>query len=139
MYWIDSATNDIDVFDFDAASGSLRNRRTAVHCPKLGSDGTDGVAGIPDGMTIDATGTLWVVLGESGHVVSYDAHTGRQLAAVALPVKRPTACTFGDSDLSGLYVTTREEGATGTVSAGGLFRVRIPGVRGLAAAYEFAG
>jgi hypothetical protein len=38
-------------------------------------------------------------------------------------------------------VTTREEGsgAGASAHAGGLFRVRIPGVRGLDAAYSFAG
>jgi hypothetical protein len=30
----------------------------------------------------------------------YDPNTGAQLAAVALPVKRPTACTFGARTLS---------------------------------------
>ena len=47
----------------------------------------------------------------------------------------------GGSDLSELYVTTREEGSgpKASANAGGLFRVRIPGVRGLAPAYEFAG
>lgn len=52
-------------------------------------------AGVPDGMTIDAAGKLWVVLGESGCVVQYDPETGREMAAVRLPVKRPTACCFG--------------------------------------------
>ena len=48
---------------------------------------------------------------------------------------------LGGSDLSELYVTTREEGTgpKASANAGGLFRVRIPGVRGLAPAYEFAG
>ena len=136
MFWIDSATNNVDAFDFDAANGSLSNRRVVIRCPRQGAGVFGAVAGIPDGMTIDAAGRLWVVLGESGCVVQYDPATARQLSAVALPVKRPTACTFGGADLSELFVTTREDGSA---HAGSLFRVRIPGVRGLDAAYEYAG
>ena len=107
--------------------------------------------------------------------MQYDPATGKQVSAVALPIKRPTACTFGallrlacgcrivprarkmhssmlthpcrcasvagGADLSELYVTTREEGtgAGASAHAGALLRVRVPGVRGLAAAYTFAG
>ena len=31
---------------------------------------------VPDGLTLDAAGNLWVALGESGSVVCYDAETG---------------------------------------------------------------
>ena len=34
---------------------------------------------------------------------------GEELHRVALPVKRPTACTFGGDQLQHLYVTTRVE------------------------------
>ena len=116
MYWIDTATNAVDAFDFDPAAGSLRNRRTVITCPCQGASVHGAVGGVPDGMTIDSDGKLWVELGESGCVVQarrralaprppltrapafgaqYDPATGRQLSAVALPVQRPTACTFG--------------------------------------------
>jgi hypothetical protein len=51
------------------------------------------------------------------------------------------AACAGGADLSELYVTTREEGtgANASANAGGLFCVRVPGVRGLAPAYAFAG
>ena len=69
MFWIDTATNVVDAFDFDAAAGSLSNRRTVVTCPRQGASVHGAVGGVPDGMTIDAAGKLWVVLGESGCVV----------------------------------------------------------------------
>jgi sugar lactone lactonase YvrE len=52
-----------------------------------------------------------------------------------------TASRAGGADLSELYVTTREEGSGAGASkhAGGLFVARIPGVRGLHAAYAFEG
>jgi len=136
MYWIDSASNAVDAFTFDGASGELSNRRVVVRCPRQGAGVHGSVGGIPDGMTIDASGKLWVVLGESGSVVQYDPATGREITALKLPVQRPTACTFGGADLSQLFITTREEGAKGSSNAGSLFKVQIPGVRGLHAAYE---
>jgi len=138
LYWTDSFTQNVDAFDYDS-SGGLSNRRTVVRCPRQGAGSADAIGGVPDGLTIDCAGHLWVVLGESGHVVQYDAATGKQIAAVALPVQRPTACTWGGADLSELYVTTRAEGEGGSSLAGGLFRVHVPGSRGLHAAYAWAG
>jgi sugar lactone lactonase YvrE len=141
LFWIDSALNTVDVFDYDPSSGEASNRRVAVTCPKQGQGTADGIiGGIPDGATIDAAGKLWVALAESGHVVQYDPNTGKQLMAVALPVQRVTACTFGGDDLSELFVTTREETGPGaSPHAGGLFKLHLPGVRGLHGAYEMQG
>lgn len=59
---------------------------------------------------------------------------------VKLPVQRPTACTFGGDGLEDLYVTTREEkGDKASENWGGLFRVKVPGVKGLDAAYNYGG
>jgi gluconolactonase len=49
------------------------------------------------------------------------APSGRVLETHPVPVDRPTNCTFGDAELSTLYVTT---------GGGHLFRVRNPGRRG---------
>jgi gluconolactonase len=86
---------------------------------------------VPDGMTIDSNGKLWVVFGESGEVAQIDPETGVELQKVALPVKRPTSCGFGGKDLEWLYVTTRVESGEGASEHhGGLFRVKIDGVKG---------
>lgn len=140
LFWVDSGLNRIEAFDFDGASGAVSNRRTAVTVPPLGAGVHGAAGGIPDGCTIDAAGKLWVALAESGTVVQYDPETGAQAAAVALPARRVTACTFGGEGLGELFVTMRQEaGAGGCREAGAVFRVRVPGVRGLHAAYEYAG
>ena len=52
-------------------------------------------------------------------------------AQVELPLKRPTACTFGGPDLAQLFVTTRvETGADASEHWGSILSVRIPGVAG---------
>jgi sugar lactone lactonase YvrE len=51
MYFIDSATQGVDVFDYEAGTGSARNRRRLVTIERA--------HGVPDGMTTDSQGNLW--------------------------------------------------------------------------------
>jgi sugar lactone lactonase YvrE len=124
MYYIDTPTRRIDAFTFELSTGEVHDRRTVVRIP---SD-----AGLPDGMTIDAEGGLWVALWGGAAVHRYV--DGRLDRVIELPVSQPTSCAFGGSDLTDLYVTSAREGLSeGDLRdqplAGALFRVR-PGVRG---------
>jgi len=76
-------------------------------------------------------------MAESGRVACFTPD-GEELHTVELPVKRPTALTFGGNDLATLFVTTRvESGDSPSADAGAVFSVRIDGVKGAAAAYPF--
>ena len=97
MYFIDSATHGIDVFDYDTDTGSASNRRRLVTI--------DRAHGTPDGMTADSQGNLWVACFGSATVRCFSP-AGVQLAEVVFPVTQVTSCTFGGSDLSDLYVTS---------------------------------
>ena len=56
---------------------------------------------------------------------------------VELPIKNVTACTFGGADLDVLYVTSQsEEGEHPSEHRGGVFTIKIPGVKGVAPAYK---
>jgi L-arabinonolactonase len=91
-----------------------------------------------DGITISDDGNVWVALAETGSVACYSPSSGEMLHVVKLPVQRPTALTFGGTDLGTLFVTTRvESGQNASQHAGNVFSIRIPGVRGAAAAYPF--
>lgn len=127
MYYIDSPTRRVDVFDFDLASGAIAHRRPFVRIPDD--------HGIPDGLTIDADGCVWVALWRGGAVHRYTPDASLD-AIVRVPTSCPTSCAFGGPDLRDLFITTaamelsdreREEQPT----AGGLFRCR-PGVAGRA-------
>jgi sugar lactone lactonase YvrE len=126
MYYIDSVTYGIDVFDIDPDVGDVSRRRRLVDLPREW--------GLPDGMTIDAEGFLWVAFWGGGTVRRL-APTGELMSVVGLPVTQVTSCAFGGPDLSDLYVTSARGGLSladlrDQPSAGGLFLVR-PGVRGL--------
>jgi len=132
MYYIDSPRREVTAFQYDPATGSLGPSRTHVRF-----EGDP----VPDGMTIDAEGCLWVALWGGSRVVRVSPD-GVILTTVQFPASQVSSCTFGGAELDELYVTTAREGFgpeddAREPLAGCLFRVR-PGVRGLPAV-PFAG
>jgi sugar lactone lactonase YvrE len=97
MYFIDSATQGVDVFDYDTGTGSAGNRKRLVTI--------DPAHGIPDGMTIDEKGNLWVACFGGAAVRCYSP-AGEQLDEVLFPVTQVTSCAFGGPGLADLYVTS---------------------------------
>jgi sugar lactone lactonase YvrE len=123
MYYIDSPTHRVDVFDYDPIAGMPSGRRAVVL--------VDPGHGQPDGMALDAEGGLWVAI-FGGHGVHRYTLDGKLDAVVELPASQVTACAFGGEDLEELYITTsRGNLPPGTEpGAGALYHV-TPGVRGL--------
>ncbi|MER5863098.1 SMP-30/gluconolactonase/LRE family protein [Kitasatospora sp. NPDC002040] len=120
MYWADTPTGRIDVFDFDPADGSVRDRR-----PFAATE-------LPDGLTVDAEGGVWVARWGSGLLHRY-APDGTLDTVLPVGVPHPTSCAFGGPDLRTLYVTTaRRPGADGQFArhAGQLHAIRlaVPGL-----------
>jgi sugar lactone lactonase YvrE len=132
MYYIDSPTQGVDVFDFDGHTGTLSNRRRLITIPREN--------GMPDGMTVDAEGGLWVAQHGGGRVQRY-LPDGRPDRVVRLPVSHVTCCAFGGPDYTDLYITSMTYGLEHAIRdeplAGALFRCR-PGVRGRPP-FRFAG
>ena len=60
---------------------------------------------------------------------------GELLHKVSLPVKGPTACTFGGKELNKLFITTMAEGGGSKKGEGGLYVAEIAGVKGVGGAY----
>lgn len=112
LYYIDSLAGmrvleptelGIDAFDFDGSTGSISNRRRMISFPNVTS-GPFSMT-IPDGMTVDAAGFLWVAVPGSGEVRRYSPN-GELDAVVEMPVYCPTSVAFGGDDLGDLYITT---------------------------------
>jgi sugar lactone lactonase YvrE len=134
MYYIDTPTREVAVFDYDDPTGAIANRRVAARFP--------AGHGWPDGMTMDAEGLLWVAEWDGGCVSRWDPATGKLARRIKIPVSRVTSCAFGGPDLEELYVTTAwsrldPDRRRAQPQAGGLFRLR-PGVKGVPA-FSFAG
>lgn len=121
-YYADTATRRVDMFDY-SREGGLTSRRPFVAI-------ADGAGG-PDGLTVDAEGSVWVAL-YGGSAVHRYRPDGVLDGVVELPVTNVTACTFGGDGLDELFITTsREHLAAGVQpSAGSLYTCR-PGVVGL--------
>ena len=64
---------------------------------------------IPDGLTVDAEGGVWLALWNGGSVHRYTPD-GRLDRVVAVPGGHITSCAFGGSDLSTLFITTARVG-----------------------------
>jgi sugar lactone lactonase YvrE len=100
MYYVDSTTSRVDVFDFDAESGDITRRRAFVEIPES--------TGMPDGLTVDADGCVWLCLWGGSAVHRYDPN-GRLDIVLELPTANVTSCTFGGRDLRDLYITSARE------------------------------
>lgn len=116
MYYIDSPEQRVDVFDFDLESGRVSGRR-----PFVSIDESDGV---PDGLTVDDEGGVWVAFWGGGCVRRYDER-GALDAVLGVPAERVTSCCFGGADGRLLFVTT--------AAPEGNVYVTEPGVSGPAA------
>jgi len=66
--------------------------------------------GVPDGMTTDAAGRLWIAHWGGGCVSCHDPASGQELQRIALPVTQVTSCAFGGADLRTLYITSAAVG-----------------------------
>jgi xylono-1,5-lactonase len=86
--------------------------------------------GVPDGMTTDALGRLWIAHWGGARVSCHDPASGACLARIDLPTSHVTNCAFGGADLCTLFITTARQGLSDDQLAreplaGGLFAVAV--------------
>lgn len=125
MYYVDTRTSRVDMFDFDVSRGAIARRRLYVTIPEE--------IGYPDGLVVDESGFVWLCLWEGGAVHRLN-HDGLVDRIIPMPVTLPTKCAFGGPTLEDLYITTAwigldESEKTRQKHAGGLYRIR-PGIKG---------
>ena len=127
MYYCDTATERVDVLEFDRRTGEGRNRRSALEFA--------GLRGRPDGLCIDAEEKLWVAVWGEGAVYRGDPETGKWERAVEVPcASHSSSCAFAGQELEVLVITTGqvegEEGSGYTYAAQVGTRGRAPYVYG---------
>jgi len=126
FYYIDSLSRKVAAFDFDTTRGELSGRRDLFHLPED--------AGLPDGMSIDNEGNLWIALWGGGSVICLDPGQKRVIEKIELPVTKVTSCCFGGPSGDILFITSAWQGSSPAEReaeplAGGIFQCR-PGVSG---------
>lgn len=134
MYYIDTPTQSVTAFDYELETGNISNSRVVIEVPDH--------EGMPDGMTIDEQGMLWIAHWGGYQVAKWDPSTGKKVDSISLPASLCTSCVFGGKNLDELFITTArvglsEEELAEQPHAGGLFRVKM-GVKG-APTYAFKG
>ncbi|BBX71550.1 gluconolactonase [Mycolicibacterium psychrotolerans] len=98
VFYIDTPTRRVDVFDVDDRSGSWSRRRPHIR--------VDDEAGFPDGMAIDENDGLWVAMWGGASINHYD-DSGVLVDVVTVPgVSQVSSCAFGGSDMDRLFITT---------------------------------
>jgi sugar lactone lactonase YvrE len=97
MYYIDSTTWRVVSYVYDLDSGNLGVESVFTEI--------DPADGLPDGLTVDAEGGVWVCLFGGAKIRRY--RPGGELdRQIALPLTNPTCPGFGGPDLRTMYITT---------------------------------
>jgi sugar lactone lactonase YvrE len=97
VYFVDSGEPVVHVFDYDVHAGRLGRRSEFARI--------DPALGYLDGITVDASGDVWVAVWAGGQVRRY-APSGELRTVVPMPVSHPTCPGFGGPGLHTLYVTS---------------------------------
>lgn len=97
MYFADTPTETVMVYDYDADSGTCGNGRVFVDYST--------VPGKPDGACVDSEGCYWSA-SVYGWAVTRFTPEGEVERRIELPLEKPSMPAFGGADLSTLYITT---------------------------------
>jgi len=109
IHWSDTKAHTIYAADFDAATGTLSQRRVFASFPvKQPGQPLDGYGGRPDGAAMDAEGCYWSAMFEGQRLIRLSPD-GEVIREIALPVRCPTMPCFGGPDLRTLYITSSRE------------------------------
>lgn len=127
LYYVDTPTLGVDVFDVDPDDGTISGRRRAIVVD-------ESEHGRPDGIALDVEGCLWVACYGGARVCRFTPD-GRLDRVVRLPASCVTSVAFAGPDLDELYITTARTdldsaGLAAEAHAGDLFVVD-PGVAGI--------
>jgi D-xylonolactonase len=117
FFFTDSFAYEIYLFDYDVDTGNIQNRRTFARFTEAD--------GMPDGMTIDREGNLWIAFWGGSKVVRL--HPNAEVdRTISFPVLKTSSVTFAGTNYRDLYITTAggESRAQDGALAGALFRLR---------------
>ncbi|XP_019534284.2 regucalcin [Aedes albopictus] len=120
LYYIDSCDLDVKEFHVDE-NGDISNERKVVDF----TVNEDRPPFVPDGMTIDTKGFLYVATFGGSSVYKINPKNGKIELEIKLPCEQVTSAAFGGPNLDILFVTTaaKEFKSPQPPPAGALFKV----------------
>lgn len=98
LYFIDSPTRVVQSFIFSEETGEIQFEKNAIEIPSE--------LGIPDGMTIDQEGMLWIAHWGGSGIYRWNPYDGSLLDKIEIPAPYVTSCTFAGENLDHLVITT---------------------------------
>ncbi|MES2126157.1 MAG: SMP-30/gluconolactonase/LRE family protein [Pseudomonadota bacterium] len=125
MYLSDSHPHSQQVwaFDYDTDSGTPSARRPFVDMRLH--------PGRPDGAAVDADGCYWTCANDAGLLLRFTP-AGQLDRSIALPMAKPSMCSFGGPQLDTLMVTSIGAGQPDDDEWAGATLLLRPGVCGIA-------
>jgi sugar lactone lactonase YvrE len=121
FYSVDSVPGTVWVRDYDPDTRATGRQRSLIEIRD----------GVPDGLTVDAEGNLWVALWGPGEVRCYTPQ-GRLAHVLHTGAPLTTSCAFAGPDLDLLIITSASKAEDGVrqTDRGGAVLVARPGVTG---------
>ncbi|TCD00217.1 SMP-30/gluconolactonase/LRE family protein [Pedobacter psychroterrae] len=128
MYFIDTVSRSVKSYLFNVVTGAIEYEKDAINIPPQ--------MGMPDGITIDNQGMLWVALYGGFALGRWNPLSGKLIDLIKLPVPNVTNCCFAGDQLDELVITTARENLTPQQlseypESGNLFIIKSPGVKGV--------
>ncbi len=97
FYLVDTIVRNIYVFDYEVINGTISNKKIFATLDK-----NDG---LPDGLTVDSEGYVWIARFLGGGITRYKPN-GAIEKKIRLECAQPTSLTFGGKDFNELYITS---------------------------------
>lgn len=131
FYFVDTQKHHVEAFDYDIEKNELSNMKVVLEVP--------AEEGIPDGMTIDDEGNLWLALWGGKSILHFNPNTGEIIDKVEIPALNVTSACFGGPNMDELFITTANLNTDKSEypHCGGVFKIK-PGVTGVKS-YRYKG
>lgn len=141
MYRTDDTAGDNEPENFDGSTpkdisgccSEIKSKIEPISIVYTLDDEYINAGGMLDGMTIDNEGKLWCAVPGCSCILRIDPILKKVCYKLVVPIKKPTACTFGGKNLDYLYITARNADAANNEPNEHLWCCKLEGIKGVSA------